>query len=75
MGIVRGSSGGNLAGREAGEYPFGPVLVWSHAAGRTVAGHGSASRSICLPVWSSGVRSVRLGSDGVYAVSCSVAVR
>jgi hypothetical protein len=48
MGIVRGSSGADLAGREAGACPFRPVVAWSHADGRSVAGHGSASSSICL---------------------------
>jgi hypothetical protein len=75
MGIVRGSSGAGLAGQEAGGCPFWPVVAWSHVAGRTFAGHGSASISICLPGWSSGERSARVGSGGVYAVSCSVAVR
>jgi hypothetical protein len=49
MGIARGGSSGSLAGQEAGRCPSGPVVAWSHAAGGTVAGHGSASRSICLP--------------------------
>jgi len=75
MGIVRGGSGAGLAGQEAGACPFRPVVAWSQADGRTFAGHGSASRSICLPGWSSGERSARVGSGGVYAVSCSVAVR
>ena len=43
--------------------------------GHTLAGHGSASISICLPAGSSGERSARAGSGGVYAVPCSVAVR
>jgi hypothetical protein len=75
MGIVRGSSGAGLAGPEAGACPFRPVVAWSHGDGRTVAGHGSASISICRPAWNLGERSVRAGSGGVYAVSCSVAVR
>lgn len=76
MGIARGgSSSGGLAGREAGACSFGAVVAWSHAASRTFAGHGSASRSICLPGWSSGERSARVGSGGLYVVSCSVAAR
>jgi len=71
LGMVRGG----LAGQEAGAGPFWPVAVWSHAASRTFAGHGSASRSICLPGWSSGERSARVGSGGLYVVSCSVAAR
>ena len=74
-GIVRGSSGAGLAGQEAGACPFGPIVAWSHAAGRSFAGHGSASRSIWRPGWSSGERSARVGSGGAYAVSRSVAVR
>ena len=69
MGIVRGSSGAGLAGQEAGACPFGPVVAWSHAAGRSFAGHGSASRPVCRPGWSSAERSARVGSGGVYAVS------
>ena len=42
--------------------------------GRGLAGHGSASRSICLPGWSSAERSARLGSDGVDVASRSMAV-
>jgi hypothetical protein len=70
MGIVRGSSGAGLASQQAGACPFRPVLAWSHAAGRSFAGHGSACRSICRPGWSSGERRARVGSGGVYAVSC-----
>jgi hypothetical protein len=72
MGRVRGSSG---AGQEAGACPFGAVVAWSRAAGRGFAGHGSASRSVCLLGWSSGEPSARVGFGGVYAVSRSVAVR
>ncbi len=75
MGIVRGCGGGGLAGQEAGACAFGPVVAWSNADGRAFAGHGSASRSICLLGWSSGERSARVGSGGVYVVSRSVAVR
>ena len=74
-GIVRGSSGDDLAGQEAGACAFRPVVAWSRVDGRGLAGHGSASRSICLPGWSSGERSARLGSDGVYVASRSMAVR
>ena len=49
IGIVRGRSGAGLAGQEAGACPFWPVVAWSHVDGRGLAGHGSASRSICLP--------------------------
>ena len=75
MGIIRGSSGVGLASQEAGACAFRPVVAWSHVDGRTFAGHGSASRSICLPVWSSGERSARVCSGALDAVSCSVAVR
>ncbi len=75
MGMVRGGSGAGLAGQEAGACPFRPVVAWPHADGRSFAGHGSASRSICGPGWSSAERSARVGSGGVYAVSRSVAVR
>ena len=75
MGIARGSSGAGLAGREAGACPFRPVVAWSHAAGRSFAGHGSASRPVCRPGWSSAERNARVGSGGVYAVSRPVAVR
>ncbi len=75
MGIVRGSSGDDLAGQEAGGCPFRPIVAWSQVDGRGLAGHGSASRSMCLPAWSSGERSARGGSGGVYAVSRSMAVR
>ena len=75
MGIVRGSSGGGLADQEAAACPVRPVVAWSGADGRTFAGHGSASRSICLPGWSSGERSARLGSGGMYVASRSMAVR
>jgi len=54
----------------------GPAgLAWSRAAGRGFAGHGSASRPVCRPGWSSAERSAGAGSGGVYAVSRSVAVR
>ena len=49
MGMVRGSSGGGLAGQEAAAGPFRLVVAWSGADGRTFAGHGSASRSIRVP--------------------------
>ena len=75
MGTVRGSSGGGLADQEAAACPVRPVVAWSGADGRTFAGHGSASRSICRSAWSSEKRSARLGSGGVYAVSRSMAVR
>ena len=56
MGRARGSSGG---GQEAGACPFRPAVAWSHAAGRSFAGHGSASRPVCRPGWSSAERSAR----------------
>jgi hypothetical protein len=74
MGIVRGSSGVGRVG-QAGGCPFRSVVAWSHAAGRGFAGHGSASRPVCRPGWSSAERGARVGSGGVYAVSCPVAVR
>ena len=49
IGIVRGSSGAGLAGQEAGACAFRLIVAWSQADGRTFAGHGSASISICLP--------------------------
>jgi len=75
IGILRARSGGDLAGQEAGACPFRPVVASSRVDGRGLAGHGSASRSICLPAWSSGERSARLGSGGVYVASRSMAVR
>jgi hypothetical protein len=74
MGIVRGSSGAGLAGQEAGACPFRSVVARSRAAGRSFAGHGSASGSVCRPGWSSGERIARVGSGGAYAVSRPVAV-
>ena len=49
--------------------PVVPAL--SHGDGHTLAGHGSASSSICLLAWSPGARNVGVGSGGVYALSCS----
>ncbi len=46
------------------------VAATSGVDGRNLAGHGSASSSICLPACSSGARNVRVGSGGVYTVSC-----
>ena len=74
-GIVRGGSGDDLAGQEACACPFRPIVASSHVDGRGLAGHGSASRSMCLPAWSSPERRVRVGSGGVYAASRSMAVR
>jgi hypothetical protein len=74
-GIVRGGSGAGLAGQEAGACPFRPVVARSHADGRSFAGHGSASRPVCRPGWSSAERSARAGCGSAYAVSRSVAVR
>ena len=74
-GIVCGGSGAGLAGQEAGACPFRPVVARSRADGRSFAGHGSASRPVCRPGWSSAERRARVGSGGVYAVSRSVAVR
>ena len=77
----RGRSWASSAAAAATAWPGGrrvPVpagLAWSRAAGRGFAGHGSASRPVCLLGWSSGARSARVGSGGVYAVSRSVAVR
>ncbi len=67
MGRARGSNG---AGQEAGALPFRPAWPGPHVAGRGFAGHGSASRPVCRPGWSSGERRARVGSGGVYAVSC-----
>ena len=75
IGIVRDCSGALLAGQQAGACPFRPGLARSRAAGRSFAGHGSASRPVCRPGWSSAERSARAGSGGVYVVSRSVAVR
>ena len=72
MGMVRGCSGAGLAGREAGACPAGPGPA---LLARGFAGHGSASRSVCRPGWSSAERGARVGSGGVYAVSWPVAVR
>ena len=55
--------------------PSSVVPASSKVDGRSLAGHGSASISISLSAWSSGERSVRVGSGGVYAVPRSVAVR
>ena len=74
MGRARGGSGAGRVG-QAGGCPFRSVVAWSHAAGCGFAGHGSASRPVCRPGWSSGERGARVGSGGVYAVSCPVAVR
>jgi hypothetical protein len=52
--------------------PAGPVSPG--VDGRTFAGHGSASISICLSARSSGERGIRVGSGGVYVVSYLVAV-
>jgi hypothetical protein len=46
--------------------PVGPASP--DVDGHTFAGHGSASISISLPAWSSGERSVRVGSFGFAAV-------
>jgi hypothetical protein len=63
-------------GRPGGRRVPVPVgLAWSRVAGRGFAGHGSASRPVCRPGWSSAERSARAGSGGVYAVSRPVAVR
>ena len=75
MGIVRGGSGAGLAGQEAGARPFRPVVAWSRADGRGFAGHGSASRPVCRPGWSSAERSARLGSGGADVASRSMVVR
>ena len=56
-------------------WPPSVVPVSSGVGGRSLAGHGSASMSISLPACSSGERSVRVGSGGVYVVSRSMAVR
>ncbi len=75
MGRARGSSGDGRAGREAGGCPFRPAWPGPRAAGRGFAGHGSASRPVCRPGWSSAERRARVGSGGGYAVSRPVAVR
>lgn len=75
MGRARGSSGAGLAGQEAGACPFRPAWPGPTLPARGFAGHGSASRPVCRPGWSSGERRARVGSGGAYAVSRPVAVR
>ena len=75
IGMLRGRSGGDDAGQEAGVCALGPVVAWSHGEGWGLAGHGSACRSICLPGWSSAERRARLGSGGMDVASRSMAVR